>query len=209
MIRLKFISSIIALLIWTKGNSQNVTSPFETLKKKKEIVYGLDNRRTHIYQHHTVIYGLYSGISFGKKLRFKIGLNGTPFEVGKFVDENGIVKKNRLLFASLGEEFDFYQYKKFGMTTYLQAGIGNNFYRQLNQIGTEVNKGKQLIIPIETGLHFSYDLLTYLKLKTGFGWRFVAPDYSRELGGYYVKLGLSFNLKTFNETREENETTTR
>jgi hypothetical protein len=101
---------------------------------------------------------LYSGISFGKKLRFKIGLNGTPFEVGKFVDENGIVKKNRLLFASLGEEFDFYQNKKFGMTTYLQAGIGYN----LNQNGTEVNKGKQLIIPIETGLHFSYDLLTYL-----------------------------------------------
>jgi hypothetical protein len=209
MIRLKFISSIIALLIWTKGNSQNVTSPFETLKKKKEIVYGLDNRRTHIYQHHTVIYGLYSGISFGKKLRFKIGLNGTPFEVGKFVDENGIIKKNRLLFASLGEEFDFYQYKKFGMTTYLQAGIGNNFYRQLNQIGTEVNKGKQLIIPIETGLHFSYDLLTYLKLNTGFGWRFVAPNNSRELSGYYVKLGLSFNLKKFNETRSDNKTTTR
>ena len=209
MNRVKVISSIIALLIWTKGNSQNVTSPFETLKKKKEIVYGLDNRRTHIYQHHTVIYGLYSGISFGKKLRFKIGLNGTPFEVGKFVDENGIVKKNRLLFASLGEEFDFYQYKKFGMTTYLQAGIGNNFYRQLNQIGTEVNKGKQLIIPIETGLHFSYDLLTYLKLKTGFGWRFVAPNNSRELSGYYVKVGLSFNLKKFNETRSDNKTTTR
>jgi hypothetical protein len=95
------------------------------------------------------------------------------------------------------------------MTTYLQAGIGNNFYKQLNENGTEVNKDKQLIIPIETGLHFGYDLLPYLKVKTGFGWRFVAPDYSRELGGYYVKLGLSFNLKIFNETREENETTTR
>lgn len=111
MIRLKFISSIIALLIWSKGNSQNVTNPFETLKKKKEIVYGLDNKRTHIHQHHTIIYGLYSGISFGKKLRFKIGINGTPFEVGKFVDENGVIKKNRLLFASLGEEFDFFQCK--------------------------------------------------------------------------------------------------
>ncbi|HLP93657.1 MAG TPA: hypothetical protein VK168_06450 [Saprospiraceae bacterium] len=187
MIRLKFISSIIPLLIWVNGYSQKVTNPFETLQKKKEIVYGLDNRRTHIYQHHTVIYGLYSGISFGKKLRLKIGINGTPFEVGKFIDENGIVKKNRLLFASVGEEFDFYQYKKIGMTTYLQAGIGNNFYRQLNQNGTEVDKGKQRIIPIETGLNFSYDLMAYLKLKTGFGWRFVAPNNSRELSGYYVR----------------------
>jgi hypothetical protein len=203
MLNLKVISSLIALVIFIKGYSQNITNPFETLKKKREIVYGLDNRRTHIYQHHTVIYGLYTGISFGKKLRFKIGINGTPFEIEKFVDENGIIKKNRLFFASMGEEFDFYQYKKFGMITYLQAGIGNNFYRQLNQNGIEVNKGKQLIIPIETGLHFSYDLLTYLKLKTGFGWRFVTPNHSRELSGYYVKLGLSFNLKKFNETRAD------
>ena len=209
MFNLKVISSLIALLIGIKGYSQNITNPFETLKKKREIVYGLDNRRTHIYQHHTVIYGLYTGISFGKKLRFKIGINGTPFEIGKFVDQNGIIKKNRFFFASLGEEFDFYQYKKFGMTTYLQAGIGNNFYRQLNQNGIEVNKGKQLIIPIETGLHFSYDLLTYLKLKTGFGWRFVTPNHSSELSGYYVKLGLSFNLKKFNKTRANNKTTTR
>jgi hypothetical protein len=41
MIRLKFISSIIALLIWTKGNSQNVTSPFETLKKRKKLFMAL------------------------------------------------------------------------------------------------------------------------------------------------------------------------
>ncbi len=209
MINLKFISSLIALLILVKGYSQNITNPFETLKQKREIVYGLDNRRTHIHQHNTVIYGLYSGIGFGKKLRFKIGINGTPFEVGKFVNENGILKKNRLLFASLGEEFDFYQYKKFGMTTYLQAGIGYNFYRQLTQSGTEINNGKQLIIPIETGLHFSYDLLTYLKLKTGFGWRFVAPKNSKELSGYYLKLGLSFNLKKFNESRKDKKTKTR
>ncbi|MFO0356409.1 MAG: hypothetical protein ACK50A_05595 [Sphingobacteriaceae bacterium] len=203
MIRLKFISSIIALLILVKDYSQSITNPFETFKKKKEIVYGLDNRRTHINQHHTVIYGLYSGISFGKKLRFKIGINGTPFEIGKFIDENGFIKKNKLFFASLGEEFDFYQYKKFGISTYLQAGIGSNFYKQLNQNGTEVNKGKERIIPIETGLHFSYDILTYFKLKTGVGWRFVMPNNSRDLSGFYVKLGLGFNLKKFNETKTE------
>lgn len=192
---------LISVISFSRGFAQTVTTPFEVLKKEKEVVYGLDNRRTHIHQHHTVIYGLYAGTSFGKILRIKIGINGTPFEVGKSVDHNGILKKNRLLFASIGEEFDFYQKKKFGMTTYLQAGIGNNFYRQLTQSGTEVSRGKQLIIPIETGLHFSYDLLTYLKLRTGLGWRFVAPKNSSELSGYYVKLGLSFNLKNFNETR--------
>jgi hypothetical protein len=207
MMQTKVILYTVAMLFFNKGYSQNITNPFQTLKEKKEIVYGLDNRRTHIHQQHTVIYGLYSGISFGKKLRFKIGINGTPFEVGKFIDDNGLLKKNRLFFASLGEEFDFYQYKKFGVTTYLQAGIGNNFYRQLNQNGIEVNKGKQLIIPIETGLHFNYDLLPYLKLRTGFGWRFVTPKNSSALSGYYLKLGLSFNLKKFKETRADTKTT--
>ncbi len=197
------------MLSFVKGYSQIITNPFETLKEKKEIVYGLDNRRTHIHQQQTVIFGLYSGISFGKKLRLKIGINGIPFEVGKFVDDNGILKRNRLLFVSIGEEYDFFQLNKFGITTYLQAGIGNNFYRQLNTSGTEVNKGRELIIPIETGLHFSYDLKSYLKLKTGFGWRFVAQKKSRELSGYYVKLGLIFNLKKFNESRAENKITNR
>jgi hypothetical protein len=73
MLRIKVISSVVAMLIFVKGYAQTITNPFEILKKKKEIVYGLDNRRTHIYQHHAVIYGLYSGISFGKKLRLKIG----------------------------------------------------------------------------------------------------------------------------------------
>lgn len=197
------------MLILFKGYSQSIVNPIETLKKKREIVYGLDNRRTHIHQQHTVIYGLYTGIGFGKKLKFKIGINGTPFEVGRVVDENGIVKKNRLFFVSLGEEFDFYQYKKFGITSYLQAGFGYNFYRQLNQSGTELNKAKQLIIPMETGFNFSYDLLSYLKLKTGFGWRFVSPNNARDLSGYYVKLGLSFNIRKYYDLIENKNKTSR
>lgn len=202
---IKFVQFLCVMLFCTHGFSQSITNPFETFKEKKEIVFGLDNRRTHIYQHHTVIYGLYSGVGFGKKLRFKIGINGTPFEVGKFVDENGLVKRNRLLFVSIGEEFDFYRYKKFGMTTYLQAGIGKNFYRLLNINGIELNKAEELILPVEAGLHFSYDLSPFLGLKTGFGWRYVAPKESSNLSGYYLKLGLSFNLQKFLEVRTKNK----
>jgi hypothetical protein len=56
-------------------------------------------------------------------------------------------------------------------------------------------------------LHFNYDLFTYFKLKTGFGWRFVTPNHSRELSGYYVKLGFSFSLRKFNETRADKNKT--
>lgn len=201
VLRIKLLLIITILLFCENIYSQKINNPFETLKEKREIVFGLDNRRTHLYQHNTVIYGVYSGIGFGKKLRFKIGINGTPFEVGNFVDGNGLIKRNRLFFASIGEEFDFYRYKKMGMTTYLQSGLGKNFYRQINADGIQVGNGQQIIIPIETGLHFGYELMPYLKLRTGFGWRFVAPITSKELSGYYLKLGLGFNLKKFVETR--------
>jgi hypothetical protein len=202
---IKFVRFSFVILFCAHGFSQSITNPFKTLKENKEIVFGLDNRRIQIYQHHTVIYGLYSGVSFGKMLRFKMGINGTPFEVGKFIDNNGLVKRNRLLFLSIGEEFDFYRYKKFVMTTYLQVGIGKNLFRQLNSNGIELNKAEELIVPVEAGLHFSYDLLPFLGLKTGFGWRYVAPKESSNLSGYYLKLGLSFNLQKFLEMRKKNK----
>lgn len=196
--------SILLLLTELTGYAQILNDPFESLKKKREFIYGLDNRRTHIKEHHSVIYGVYMGVGYGKKLRYKISISGTPFEVGKLVDENGILKRNRLLFFSMGEEFDFYEHNRFGMTTYLQAGIGNNFYRKLNENGVAIETGSELIIPIEVGLNFNYDLKPYLTVKSGFGWRFVLPEYSSGLNGYYLKLGLGFNIKKFLE-HEDNK----
>lgn len=195
---------IILVFAVVTGFAQTLNNPFESLKKKREFIYGLDNRRTHIKAHHSVIYGVYMGVGYGKKLRYKIAISGTPFEVGKFVDENGILKRNRLLFFSLGEEFDFYEHNKFGMTTYLQAGIGNNFYRKFNENGIVLETGSELIIPIEAGLNFNYDLKPYLTIKSGFGWRFVLPQYSNRLSGYYFKLGLGFSIKKFLE-HEDNK----
>ncbi len=201
MLRLKTTSLILVLLTLSKGYGQGIANPFLALKEKGEIIYGLDNRRTHIKRDQTVIYGLYLGFGFGKKLRYKLEVSGTPFEVGRVTDINGISTRSRLLFFSLGEEFDFYHFKKFGITTYLQAGVGNNFYKELDINGVEIKNGSELIIPIETGLHFSYELKSYLTLKTGFGWRFILPTYSKDLSGYYVKFGLGFNLKKFKDTK--------
>ena len=42
MLNLKVISSLIALVIFIKGYSQNITNPFETLKKKS-VPFDLSN----------------------------------------------------------------------------------------------------------------------------------------------------------------------
>ena len=174
-------------------NAQNLSNPFQTLKEKREFVYGIDNRRTHINQQSALIYGLYFGIGFGGKLRFKTGVSGMLSEKGKLIDEQGLVKKNRLLFLTLGEEFDFLIYNKLLFTTYFQTGIGYNYFRKLDQLKMEIIAGRNLIIPIEIGVQSSYDVLPWLGVKVGGGWRFVLPDFSYDLSGYYFKFGLNIN----------------
>ena len=102
-----------------------------------------------------------------------------------------------MLYFSIGEEFDFYQYKNFTFTTYIQAGIGSNYYRLVDDAGVEIQRNVEGIFPLEAGLHFSYDLKPYLKLKSGIGYRFLFPNDANELSGYYFQLGVSFNVKKF------------
>ena len=184
-----------------KNYAQEIPNPIEAIKEKKEFIYGIDNRRTHINGQNALIYGLYVGIGYGGKLRFKGGFSLTPYERGKSVDEFGVIKKNRLLFLNIGEELDYFIYKKIRLTAYLQTGIGFNYHITINAISKiEVAKGKDFIVPIEVGTHIGYDILPWFRLKVGGGWRFVRPEYSSDLSGYYIKTGCYFNSKLFFDT---------
>ncbi|MBX3165346.1 MAG: hypothetical protein KF900_12800 [Bacteroidetes bacterium] len=189
------------------STAQQITHPIQPFKEKKEFIYGIDNRRTHIHRQRTLIYGAYIGVDFGKKLRLKAGVSGTPFERGELLDDEGTIKKNRLVFINLGEEFDFLIINKFRLTTYFQTGIGWNYFRKIDSSGIEVQNGKNLIIPIEVGIHAGYDILPWLRAKVGGGWRFVLPYYSKDLSGYYIKLGFGINVKRLRESYKRRNTT--
>lgn len=189
---------IVLLLVFfssTFSYCQEFINPFNKLKGEKEFIYGFDNRRTHIQEQNTLIYGAYLGISAGRNLKFKLGISGTPFQVGRSVNEEGLVQRNRFFFLNIGEEFDFFEYKKFSITTYLQAGYGVNYFTEENENEEVVRKGEHNIVPVEVGLHFNYDLFDWMRLKTGGGWRFVFPEKANYLQGYYVKFGIGISLK--------------
>ena len=177
------------------ASAQHFVNPFKSVKEEKEFLYGLDNRRTHIQAQSTLIYGLYTGIGFGGSLRFKIGLSGTPFERGRLVDNEGLIQRNRFYFLNIGEEYDFYVNNRFRITTYIQGGWGYNDYRKETVSGVTEYEGRDMIIPIELGLHFNYDLYPWLRAKLGGGWRFVLPESSSYLSGYYIKIGFSISSK--------------
>lgn len=178
------------LLIQFSSVAQNgFINPFKSLEKEKELLYGIDNRRTHIQQQSTLIYGLYTGIGFGGVLRLKIGVSGTPFEVGRTEDEFGNVQRNRFYFLNIGEEFDFYISNRFRITAYGQIGYGFNDFRLQDQNEQTVESGRINIVPLELGTHTNYDIYPWLRFKLGGGWRFVFPDKVNYLSGYYIKIG--------------------
>jgi hypothetical protein len=197
VIRIALYSTIILWLLKSHFVVGQFENPFQAFKEKRQFIYGIDNRRTHVLGQSTTIYGAYLGVGFGKKLRFKVSLSGTPFEVGLSENELGLIRRNRFYFFSIGEEFDIYTYKRFALTTYLQAGIGENQFRKTTTEGVFVSNGKHLIIPIEVGMHGNYYFYPWLALKLGGGWRFVPPSDASYLSGYYLKIALGFSTSEF------------
>lgn len=185
--------------------SQEFINPFSKLKGEKEFIYGLDNRRTHIQRQSTLIYGAYLGISSGRNLRLKIGLSGTPFERGNSLDIDGLTQKNRFFYFNIGEEFDFFEIGRYSATAYFQMGYGVNQYRKENEIGETIERGKHNFVPIETGLHFNYDVFDWMRIKIGGGWRFVLPEKVNYLEGYYIKLGIGISTKRLYQAYKEKQ----
>jgi len=190
-----FFLPVVFLMMLINGElfAQKITNPFLLLKEKRQIIYGLDNRRTHFKSQPSSIYGIYTGIGFGGKLRFKTVFNGSFFELELLESGIPLNERNRMFFVSLGEEFDFFTVNKFGLTTYVQMGLGKR-YSQITAVDQSVFfANKEWLIPLELGLHSRYDLLNWLTLKIGGGWRFVFPDANAGWSGYYLKFAVKIN----------------
>lgn len=194
---MKNICAFILICLSSAFYAQNIESPINSLKGKRDFIYGIDNRRTHIKEQSSVIYGAYLGFGFDEKLRLKLGLSGTPFEVGRTEDAQGDITRHRLVFLTAGEEFDFFIRNRFRTTTYIQAGAGFDFSRIIYSNGGISQISRNAIIPIEFRLHFNYDVYPWLRAKLGGGWRIVLPNDSRELSGYYIKAWFGFSYKKF------------
>lgn len=198
--------AILSLLVRHSSFAQHLNNPLASIHDHKEFIIGIDNRITHINDKFAVIYGLYAGVGYGENLRVKFSFSGTPFRVGKHSPDRSENELGRLLFASVGQEFDFLTMGRFKLTTYLNGGFGYHFYQILDPEKTVLRKDKEHIFPVETGIHLRYQYNKILAFKTGGGWRFVFPDHAENLGGYYIKLTAVVNpkrLKTYLRERKE------
>jgi hypothetical protein len=177
--------------------AQELRNPFELAKGERRFIYGLDNRRTHIDDASTSIYGAYCGIGFSqRRLRFKFGLNLSEMYREKPL-VNGTYQRNQMVFGSMGEEIDLFQYRKLRLISYINGGAGYELVRTFTEDGKRFGPFKRdWVFPLEPGLVLGYDIVPFLTLRLGGGWRMVFSDQAQNrLDGYFLKIGAQVHTR--------------
>jgi hypothetical protein len=200
---MKSVCVAFALIVVNHTIAQELSSPVKALHDKKEFIFGIDNRITRLNNEFGIIYGLYAGIGYGNNLRFKFGISGTPFAFGSVSPDRHANRISHLLFATIGQEFDFLTVGRFKLATYLNAGFGYHYHRILDREEVEVSDSRDFIRPLELGIHSRYQVNSLFAVKVGGGWRFVFPEKSENLEGYYIKLTAVINPKNLSTAIKE------
>ena len=160
-----------------------------------ELILKLDNRRTHLNGDFTAIYGIVAGLSIHHRTRIKLGVNGTIFHAGRADEGKARNDVSRLLYYSLGSEYDLIDLEKITIIPFAKIGLGRHYYQLYDQNETKLEDYSEKIIPLEAGLYVSDHLTPWLDLKIGGGWRWVMQSTSGRLSNYFLKLGLGLHLK--------------
>jgi hypothetical protein len=200
--RLFFILFLLCTLM-SNGQHELLDSIKTALKTPDPtFIFGFHNRNTFIQSNRTKLYGIVAGLDFNKKLKLTLGVysfgkanetllinngNFTQDSIYRFINTSNV---------SLGIEYDYYHHNRLSLSVPLQIGLGNVAYRYTgSDKNTKIRIDNYLTIPIEIGTNAYYELLPWVGIKAGIGYRLtVGPKESRRLASPYYNLGLSILL---------------
>jgi len=184
----------------SSGQHELVDSIKTALKTPEpKFIFGFHNRNTFIQSNRTKLYGIIGGLDYNEKLKLTVGIYGfgranqsilvnnadfSQDSVYRFINTNN---------TSLGVEYDYYHHNRLSLSVPIQIGIGKVEYRYTaTDKTTEIRTEKYRIVPIEIGTNAYYELIPWVGLKCGVGYRLaVGPKESRRLASPYYNLGLS------------------
>jgi len=184
----------------SSGQHELVDSIKTALKiPEPKFIFGFHNRNTFIQSNRTKLYGIIGGLDYNEKLKLTVGIYGfgranqsilvnnadfSQDSVYRFINTNN---------TSLGVEYDYYHHNRLSLSVPIQIGIGKVEYRYTaTDKTTEIRTEKYRIVPIEIGTNAYYELIPWVGLKCGVGYRLaVGPKESRRLASPYYNLGLS------------------
>lgn len=165
--------------------------------EEAEFTFGLNNRRTHIYDDFGTIYGVFFGLNFDRKLRNTFLLSSTIVPLGQASEEGVAYSRASFHFVGVTEEYTYFKKNRIKFSAYASLGYGFSKYQlrsYQHELLLEYTRG---IVPLELGLHTTYEIIPWLELRAGLGWRFFLRGNQNGLSGYYFKIALGLKYKAF------------
>jgi hypothetical protein len=169
------------------------------LKSTPKFFIGFHNRNTFIRSNKTKLYGLIGGLDYNRKVKLFAGIYGFGRE-----NETLLLNNNQFLNDtvyrylntsnfSVGIEYDYWDYERLHLSVPLQIGLGssNNQYTESDKI-TQIRIDNFNYVPIEFGTNAYLELLTWVGIKAGVGYRInIGKKEALQLSSPYYNLGLS------------------
>jgi hypothetical protein len=166
---------------------------------KPRFIFAFHNRNTFIQSDRTKLYGIAAGLDFNEKLNLTVGLYGfgraseTLLQNNINFTQDTVYRYINTTNTSLGIEYDYYHKGRLSLSVPLQIGLGNVAYRYTqSDKSTDIRTDNYRVVPIEVGTNAYYELLPWIGLKGGIGYRLAAgPKESRRLTSPYYNLGIA------------------
>lgn len=177
------------------------------LKNEPKFYVSLHNRNTFLQAEPVHLYGLAGGVDFEQKLRLYMGIYGfgrqnvtTFYNDDRFVNDT-VTRRSSVWNLSVGAEYQFYHKDAISLSIPVQVGVGQLRYRFEDVQTLHEN---YLAFPLEFGTNASYELIPWVLLKGGVGYRFMAGR-SKVLStsSPYYNLGLAILIgKVYEDVSE-------
>ena len=157
-----------------------------SLKQKPHFFGKFDTRNSFIDNSRAKIFGLKTGLNFGRRLYFGIGynqLNPPSQDFDKIIyiaNTSGELEKTaavlRLFYISVHAEYVFYQTKHWELSMPLQFGVGQTYYKY-NQFGKRKVIDKDLNFIYEPAISVEYKFVKWAGVGIDVGYRFMLTSY--------------------------------
>lgn len=167
------------------------------MEENPKFYLALHNRNTIVHAYTTKLYGLIGGVDYNKKFKIFVGLYGLSNQKKITYLENPNFQYDTVYRSlatnniSIGAEYTYCSKNRIRFSLPVQIGIGNTTYKYSNNHNTFKTE-EYVSIPLETGTNAYYELINWIGLKGGVGYRVVlGPKKARQLSSPYYNLGVS------------------
>lgn len=200
MQRLLYLLLILPIGFASYSQSSLKDSIMYALDSKPKLYAGFHNRNTFVNTSKVKLYGVVAGLDFNDKLKVFAGyyfFNSSQRERILYSTDfafDTVYKDNRMNYFSLGSEYVFFRKGRISTSWPSQIGVGKlrSSYSIIDSILVQKD---HLIIPIESGVNGYYDILNWLVLKAGVGYRIsIGNRDAFELSSPYYNLGLTIKI---------------